>query len=72
MLLLQWFKTYGPHEGFLTHQLINKGNKQIMSKAYDESEMRTRQKRFVTPGEEGKKHTQELINFHVRHAQYPE
>ena len=45
------FKTFGPHEGFLTHQLINIENKQIANKAYDESEMRTRQKRIVTPGE---------------------
>ena len=37
--------------GLLTHQRINIGHKQITNMANDESEMRTRQKRIVTPGE---------------------
>ena len=45
--LLQWFKTFGPHEGFP----INIGNKQITNKAYDESEMRIPQKCIVKPAE---------------------
>ena len=49
--ILPRFKTFGPHEGFLTHQWINIGYKQITNMAYDESEMRTRQKRIVTLGE---------------------
>ena len=39
--LLQWFETFGPHEGFLTHQRINERYKQITNKTYNESEMRT-------------------------------
>ena len=31
-LLLQWFETFGPHEGFLTHQRISTGNKQTTAK----------------------------------------
>ena len=36
-LLLQWFKIFCPHKGFIT------------DKTYDESEMRTRQKNCMTP-----------------------
>ena len=50
--LQRWFETFVPHEGFLTHQRINTGNKQITNKTYVQSELRTRQKqRFVTPGD---------------------
>ena len=45
---LQWFETFYLRDGFITHQRINIGNKQITNKAYDESEMRTLQKRIVT------------------------
>ena len=48
--LLQRFKTFGLHEGFLTNQLINTRYKQITNMVYDESEIRTRQKRIVTTG----------------------
>ena len=49
--LLQWFETFGPHEGSLTHQWIIIENKQIMDKTYKESETKTRQKqRTVIPG----------------------
>ena len=51
-LLLRWFETFVPHEGFLTHQRINTGNKQIVIKTYGQAGLRTRQKqRFVTPGD---------------------
>ena len=43
-LLLRWFESYDPHEGFLTHQRINRENKQITDKTYDESVMKTRLK----------------------------
>ena len=50
LLLLQCFKTFGHHYGFLIHQRINKGNKQIMDNTYDKSEMNTLQiQRIVAP-----------------------
>ena len=40
-------RNIGPHEGFLTHQGINRENKQITNRAYNESETRTRHKHFI-------------------------
>ena len=39
------------HITFLTHQLINSGNKQITDKIYDKSEMCTGQKQRVVTSE---------------------
>ena len=36
------------HEGIPTHQWITTGNKYIADKYYDETQMRTRQKRVAT------------------------
>ena len=40
-LVLQCFKTFGPHDRFSTHHWINTGNKQITDNTYDESEIKT-------------------------------
>lgn len=43
-MLLQWFKTFGLHGGFIIQKRIIKGNKQTTDKTYDDSEMKTRRK----------------------------
>ena len=43
-IMAQNIQLFGPREGFLTHQWIITGNKQITDKYYDEAKMRTRQK----------------------------
>ena len=45
--MAQNIQLFGPREGFLTHQWIIAGNKQITDKYYDETKMRTRQKQRV-------------------------
>ena len=45
--MAQNIQLFGPCEGFLTHQWIITGNKQITDKYYDETKMRTRQKQRV-------------------------
>ena len=47
-VMAQNIQLFGPHEVFLTHQWIITGNKYITDKYYDETEMRTRQKRVAT------------------------
>ena len=44
-------ETFGPHEGFLTHQRNNTGNKRITDKTYGESETTRQKQRIVTPGD---------------------
>ena len=43
--MAQNIQLFGPRVGFLTHQWIITGNKYITDKCYDETKMRTRQKR---------------------------
>ena len=47
-VMAQNIQLFGPREGFLTHQWIITGNKQITDKYYDETKMRTRQKLVAT------------------------
>ena len=47
-VVAQNIQLFGPHDGFLTHRWIITGNKQIADKYYDETEMRTWQKRIAT------------------------
>ena len=47
-VMAQNIHLFGPHEGFLTHKWVIKGNKQITDKHSDETEMRTQQKRVAT------------------------
>ena len=47
-IMAQNIQLFGPREGFLTHQWITTGNKEITDKYYDEAKMRTRQERVAT------------------------
>ena len=47
-IMPQNIQLFGPREGFLTHQWIITGNKQITDKYYDEAKMWTQQKRVAT------------------------
>ena len=46
-IMAQNIQLFGPREGFLTHQWIITGNKQIRDKYYDKTKIRTRQKRVA-------------------------